>query len=117
MNNLVLLVLCVMSVEIFMRTNYFVLVNLIIKVGKKSTYTLFSKNISDHWKEIIIPKYSMQIMYCSIKMLLILILIISIFVLTDKFFNGFLESTFSLSGILKSLLFTFGYAYIRKIKK
>ena len=74
-----------------------------------------SKNISDHWKENIIPKYSLQMMKYSIQMLLIFFLIILIFFIVDNFFNGFLLFTFSLKGIIESLLFAFIYAYFRRL--
>tara|TARA_B100000965_G_scaffold304092_1_gene262849 strand:- start:862 stop:1125 length:264 start_codon:yes stop_codon:yes gene_type:complete len=84
-------------------------------VSKKATYVLLNKNISDHWKENIIPAYSLQLMKTSLQMLLILILIICIFLIADNLFSGFLAFTFSLNGIIESILFAFSYAYIRRL--
>ena len=115
MNHLILFISCLFSVEILIRSNYISLVNLTIKVSKKAIKTISNKNISDHWKEYIIPKYSLQMMKYSIQMLLILFLIIFIFVIADNLFSGFLAFTFSWNGIIESILLAFSYAYIRKI--
>ncbi len=115
MNHLILLVTCLFSVEIFIRFNYVTLIASIIKVSKKAIYIISNKNISDHWKENIIPKYSMKMMNYSLQMLLILFLIIFIFVILDKLFGGFLAFTLSWNGIIESILMAFSYAYIKKL--
>ncbi len=115
MNHLFLFVLCLLSVEIFIRSNYIHLINSTINVSKSAISTILNKNISDHWKENIIPKYSLQMMKYSLHMLLVLFLIIFIFVIADKLFSGFLEFTLSWNGIIESILITFSYAYIKKL--
>ena len=115
MNHLILFISCFFSVEILIRSNYISLVNLTINVSKKAIHTISNKNISDHWKENIIPKYSLQMMKYSMQVLLILFLIIFIFVFGDKVLIGFLEFTFSWNGIIESILIAFGYAFIRKL--
>ena len=114
MNHIILLFICFLSVEIFIRSNYVLLINSTIEVSKKAISIILNKNISDHWKENIIPKYSLQMMKYSMQMLLILFLIIFIFVITDNLFSGFLAFTFSWNGIIESILFAFSYVYIRK---
>jgi len=114
-NHLILFVICFLSVEIFIRSNYVHLINSTINVSKKAISTILNKNISDHWKENIIPKYSLQMMNYSMQMLLILFLIIFIFVIADNLFSGFLDFTFSWNGIIESILLAFSYAYIRKL--
>ena len=115
MNHLILFVICLLSVEIFIRSNYLFLINSIIKVGKKAFFIISNKKISDHWKENIIPKYSLKMMNYSLRMLLIFFLIIFIFFLADFFFTGFLSFTLTWKGIIESILLAFSYAYIRKI--
>ena len=114
MNHLILFVICFLSVEIFIRSNYLSLINSIFKVSKKAISIILNKNISDHWKEYIIPKYSLQMMKYSMQMLLILFSIIFIFVIADNLFSGFLAFTLSWSGIIESILLAFIYAYMRK---
>ena len=115
MNHLILLIICLLFIEIFIRSNYISLINSIINVSKKAIYIISNKNISDHWKENIIPKYSLQMMKYSLQMLLILILIIFIFAIADNFLSGFLAFTLSWNGIIESILFAFSCAYIRKL--
>ena len=115
MNHLILFVLCLLSVEIFIRSNYLVLISSTIKVGKRAINIISNKNISDHWKENIIPKYSMQMIRYSIQMLLILCLITFIFIFADNLLNGLLSFSLSLNGMIESLIFAFAYAYFRKL--
>ena len=115
MNHYILFVICLLSVEVFIRSNYIALINSTIKLSKKATYIILNKNISDHWKENILPIYSLQMMNSSLQMILILSLIIFIFLIADNIFDGFLLFTFSLNGIIESILFTFIYAYIRRL--
>ena len=115
MNHFFLLVFCLLAVEIFIRSKYIYLINSTINISKKAINTILSKNISDHWKENIIPKYSLQMMKYSMQMLLILFVIIFIFVVADNLFSGFLAFTFSWNGIIESILIAFSYAFIRKL--
>ena len=114
MKHLIFLVLCVLSIEIFIRSNYIFLINSLVKVSKKAIYIVLNKNISDHWKEKIITKYSLQMIKNSLQMLLIIFLIFFIFIISDNLFTGILAFTFSLNGIIESILIAFSYAYIRK---
>ena len=115
MNHLFLLIICLLSVEIFISSKYFSLIKSLIQVSKKAINIISNKNISDYWKEIVIPKYSIQMMKYSLKMLLIFSSIIFVFVLTDYFYTGFLNFIFSMSGIIESILIAFSYSYIRKL--
>ena len=115
MNHLILFVICLLCVEIFIKSNYVFNINSLINISKKAISTILNKNISDHWKENIIPKYSLQMMKYSMQMLLIIFLIIFIFVIADNFFSGLLAFIFSWNGIIESILLTFSYAYIRKL--
>ena len=115
MNHLILFVICLLSVEIFIRSKYVALFASLIKVSKKAIYLISNKNISDHWKENIIPKYSFQMMKYSLLMLFILFLILFIFFVAGNLFIGFIPFTLSWNVIIESILFAFSYAYIRKI--
>ena len=114
MNSLILFVLCLLCVEIFIRSNYIHLIKSTINLSKKAIFTILNKNISDHWKENIIPKYSLEMMIYSLQMLLILFCIVFIFLIADNLFSGFVAFTLSWNGIMQSILITFSYAYIRK---
>ena len=91
------------------------LISSLFVVSKKAIYIILNKNISDHWKENIIPKYSKKMIKLSLQLLLPFFLIIFLFMIVNYYFNGFLTFTFSRSGIIESILFPFGYAYLKKI--
>ena len=115
MNHLILFVICLISVEIFIKSNYITLINSTINLSKKAIYIILNKKISDHWKENIIPKYALLMMKYSLQMLSIIFLIIFIFFIADNLFSGFFAFTLNLNGIIESILLAFSYAYIRKI--
>ena len=113
MNHLILFVICLLSVEIFNRSNYIVSFQSLIEVSKKAIHIISNKNISDHWKETIIPKYSIQKMKFSLRMLFIILSILFIFIIADNLFSGFLSFTFSMKGIIEFILIAFCYAYFK----
>jgi hypothetical protein len=115
MQHLALLLACILSVEVFIRFNFLLILDSMLKVTKKVVYVIPNENISDHWKEIVVPAYSFKIMKLSLKILLILLLILSLFVLTDYFLNNFLVFTFSFFGIVESIILAFSYAYLKNL--
>ena len=115
MIHLFLSLVCILSVEVFIRLNFLTHLDSIIKVTKRVTFIIPKSNISDHWKEKVIPAYALRIMKSSLQILLILSLIMTLFFIADYFFNDFLVFTFSLIGIIESMIFAFGYIYLRKL--
>ena len=115
MIHLFLLLVCILSVEVFIKLNFLSHLDSILKVTKRVTYVIPKSNISDHWKEKIIPAYALKIMKYSLQILLILLVIISLFFILDYFFNDFLAFTFSWIGIIESMVFAFGYIYLRRL--
>ena len=114
MIHLLLLLVCIVSVEVFIRLNFLSHLDSILKVTKRVTYIIPNNNISDHWKEKVIPAYAFRIMKYSLRILLILLLIMSLFFISNYFFNNFLAFTFSWIGIIESMVFAFGYVFLRK---
>ena len=115
MIHFVLLLVCVLSVEVFIRFNFLLILDSILKVTKKVIYVIPQNNISDHWKEKIVPAYALRMMKYSFQILLILLLIMTLFFIADYFFNDFLALTLSFFGIIESMVFAFGYVYLRKL--
>lgn len=115
MIHILLLVICIASVEVFIRLNFLPLLDSILQVTKKVTHVISQNNISDHWKEKAIPSYALRIIKHSLKILLILILIIFLFLTAEFAVNDFLALTLSLIGIVESIIFAFGYIYLRKL--
>ena len=114
MIHFLLLLVCIVSVEVFIRLNFLSLLDSMLKVTKKVTYVISQDKISDHWKVKVVPAYALRIMKYSLQILLILLLILSLFLIADFFLNDFLPLTLSLIGIVESLVFAFGYVYLRK---
>jgi hypothetical protein len=114
MIHLLLSLVCILSVEVFIRLNFLSHLDSILKVTKRVTYIIPNNNISDHWKEKVIPAYALRIMKYSLQILVILLLIMSLFFIPNYFFNDFLAFIFSLIGIIESMVFAFGYVYLRK---
>ena len=115
MIHLLLLVICILSVEFFVRLNFLSYLDSILKVTKRVSYVIPKNNISDHWKEKVIPAYALRIMKYSLKILLILSLIMSLFFIANIFYDNFLTFTFSFIGIIESMVFAFGYVFLRKL--
>ena len=115
MIHLVLLLVCILSIEVFIKLNFLSLLKSILEVIKKVIYVIPQNNISDHWKEKVVPAYALKMMKYSFQILLILLAIISFFIIADFLIDNFLTFTFSLMGILESVIFAFGYAYLRKL--
>lgn len=114
MIHILLLLVCILSVEVFIRFNFLSLLDSILKATKKVTYVISQDKISDHWKEKVVPAYALRMMKYSLQILLILLLILSLFLIADFFINNFLALTLSFFGIVESLVFAFGYVFLRK---
>ena len=114
MTHLLRLLVCIVSIEVLIRLNFLSFLDSILKVTRKVTNVISQDNISDHWKERVIPAYALRIMKYSLQILLILLLILSFFFIADYFFNDFLVLAFSLIGVAESMVFAFGYVYLRK---
>ena len=114
MFHILILLVCILSIEIFIRLKFLYFLDLLCKVAIKVIHVIPASNISDHWKERVISKYALIILKCSIQMLLVLLLIISLFFIVDYIKNDFIKFSLSLVGIINSICFAFGYLYLRK---
>jgi hypothetical protein len=101
-------------VEFFIKSNFLVILDTAFRTFKKAIYLIISLRISDHQKEKVLPKYALKIMISSIQLLIILLSILLLFVILSFFIDDFLIFTFSLIGILETLIFAFGYSLLRK---
>ena len=117
MNYFILFFIMIISAEIIINSNYILLLNLLIKLNKSAIKVILYKKASDHWKEKIIPEYSLRIMRISLSMLLIFLVIILLFLITSILFNNFLAFIFSPRGIISSILFSFIYLYLKRLIK
>lgn len=115
MLHLLLLIVCIASVEALIRFNFFAVAKSMLDVTKKVIHLIPKERISDHWKEIAVPAYALRIMKYSIQILLTLVLISAFFLLPELIFGNFLAFTLSFIGIVESLIFASGYIYFRKL--
>ncbi len=114
MIHFILSLVCIVSVEIFVRLDFLSILDSFLKVARKVTYIIPKNNISDHWKEKVIPVYSLKIMNYSLQILIILMLILSLFMIANFFISDFFAYTLSLIGVIESIVFAYGYVFIRK---
>ena len=115
MIHLLLLLVCIASVEVFIRLNFLSILDSILKVTRKVTYAIPRDNISDHWKEKVIPTYALKIMKHSLQTFLIFLVIMCLFLISGLLYNNLLALTLSLIGIIESMVFAFGYIYLRRL--
>lgn len=115
MIHLLLLLVCIVSIEVFIQFNFLSIIDSLLKVTKKVTHVISQDKMSDHWKEKVVPAYALIIMKYSLKILFIILLIISFFIIGDSFLNNFLIFTLSLTGIIESIVFAFGYVNLRQL--
>ena len=109
-----LVILCLVSVELIHFTGFLKDLNKLFIFTKKVAHVLFSKKISDHWKEKVVPTYSFKIMYLSLRMLSVILLLICIFFISGKHINGFNSLALSLYGIFISSACVICYLMVKK---
>jgi len=110
---LYLVVACVLSIELFLRLKFMSYIHSIARNSNKVFRIIISSNISDHWKEKMVPIYAFILLKNSLSILGILFLIILVFsafiVLTSKF----LPLILSVTGIVVSIVISFTYLKLR----
>ena len=74
---------------------------------------MLAKNISDHWKEKVIPSYALIIIINALKFLGVLIFIVVLFSGLVILFDGFFHFSISVFGIVEMLLLSTIYLKIR----
>jgi hypothetical protein len=113
MIHIYLFLICILSVEIILRFSLLERLRDINLFSKKIFQVLTSKNISDHWKEIIIPAYSLSMMRFSLSILVTLLIVIFLFLIMNFIFEGFLAHLFSTYGIIESMLMSSFYLFLK----
>ena len=100
MNYFLLILNIIITIEFLKRCEYLFYFDLLLKLINKSITLIRKRNISDHWKEKIIPKYSFLMIKCSLKMLIIFGLSFSSIIISSILFNDFLKFLFTFKGIM-----------------
>ncbi len=113
--HIALMICCIVSVELIIQSKFKLILYALRTISKKVLKVLSSENISDCWKEKIIPHYAISMFKYSIKSFFILALIVFIFFLPSFLINDFIYFSMSPFGIIESIIFCLAYVKIRKI--
>ena len=114
-NYLYLIIACILSIELFLRLKFMSYVNSIVKNTNKVFRVIISSNISDHWKEKMVPVYAFILLKNSLAILGILLLIILVFSAFIFLSSKFLILILSVTGIAMSIVISFTYLKLRVI--
>ena len=110
---LYLVIACILSIELFLRLKFMSYVNSIVKNTNKVFRVIISSNISDHWKEKMVPAYAFILLKNSLLILGILFLIILVFSVFIVLSSKFLVLLLSVTGIAMSIVISFTYLKLR----
>ena len=107
----------IMAVEIFLRTNIRTNVAEMFSFMKRSTSTIASARISDHWKEKVLVHYSFMILINSLQLFLYLLLIFSpivaIHLVASQFETDLISLLITPLGLIVSIVFASCYMLVR----
>ena len=108
-----LVVACVLSIELFLRLKFMSYVNSIGRNLSKVFHVIMASNISDHWKEKMVPVYAFILLKNSLLILGILFLIILVFSAFIVLSSKFLALLLSITGIAMSIVISLTYLKLR----
>ena len=112
---LYLVITCVLSIELFLRLKFMSYVNSVFKNTNKVFRLIISSNISDHWKEKMVPTYAFILLKNSLSILGILFLIILVLSALIALSGKFLTFILSITGVVTSIIISFIYLKLRVI--
>ena len=110
---LYLVIACVLSIELFLRLKFMSYVNSIGRNSSKVFHVIISSNISDHWKEKMVPVYAFILLKNSLLILGILFLIILVFSAFIVLSSKFLALILSVTGVATSIVISLTYLKLR----
>lgn len=113
-NQIIVFIFSICLIEIIQYSKIIYSIINILKYFNKIFKIIISTKISDNWKEKVLLKYSIKILYSSIKILFIIILIIVFFIMLNFIHNDFKFFAFSLLGSLEITFVACIYYYLRK---
>ena len=108
-----LVVACVLSIELLLRLKFMSYVNSIGRNSSKVFHVIISSNISDHWKEKMVPVYAFILLKNSLLILGILFLIILVFLTFIVLSSKFLTLLLSVTGVATSVVISLTYLKLR----
>lgn len=121
---LTITIITIIMVEIFIKIPFAKTIKLVLNIAKKAIKVLTSTKISDHWKEIVLLRYSIDlfkgiiIIFCYL-ITCVLVVLVPIIVI-DQIFNfnpSIIEQLSSLKSIGMMTIISIIYFYLRKKRK
>ena len=118
---LVTVLLSLIAVEYFIRMPFLFHVKSLINIVQKSSHMVVSKRISDHWKEIVLLRYSRDLLIHAMIIFLIMVgcflLVVLSALFVDWFFNysaSIIEYISGSPGIIVMTISAILYVFIRQ---
>ncbi len=111
---IILLFLCAMTIELFIRSNLQGILIQIISIATNVKNIIIASKISDHWKEKVIPYYAVKLLINSLKILLIFSFVLFSIYIINLLTSTFLSTAISIKGIIISIIFSSFYTFLRQ---
>ena len=115
MLHLVTLLAVIFAIESIIRFGVFNIVKDVVSTANKSRHVLLSKRISDHWKELTLPIYSLNMILSCLKLIGVLLLILIAFYLVHLSEQSFFAFAISWQGLLEVCVFAVLYLKVREL--
>lgn len=115
------IVICICGVELLIRAPLYDSLQTLLRYARKSSQVIASSRISDHWKEKVLPTYSLKVFQGSLKLFVIFLVVFGLLLLVSLaldllFLSG--ETTLGFlstwQGILFATVFSILYYYARR---
>ena len=103
-----------MSVEIFMRSNFMQHLSIIYATIQTAQKVIRSSRISDHWKEKAIPLYAITMLINSMKLLITLASILTVFIILTLFSGSLEYLALSMLGVIEAIIIASLYILVRR---
>lgn len=113
-DHFLLSLVCLVGVEVFIRFHFLQCGGVIYTAIVQARKVLLSARISDHWKEKVIPAYSITLLINSLKILMILVSILLLFLVFSFLSPSLMDLTLSTFGIAESIIVAYLYVVVRK---
>ena len=113
--HLFIIVFSVFVVEIINFLKLFIKFQICLLTARKISKTILSKNISDHWKEKSLLRYSQLVLFNSVLVFGILLLILLFYFGVSYFYQPFSVYIIGVIGIIETTGIVFAYVYLRKL--
>lgn len=113
-DHFLLSLVCLVGVEVFIRFDFLQCGGVIYTAMLQARKVILSARISDHWKEKVIPAYSIIMLINSLKILMILVSILLLFFVFSFLSPSLMDLTLSTFGIAESIIVAYLYVLVRK---